>query len=254
MKCPKCGFENRSHARFCKQCGQSLPAQASPPPPSAPTNLICLACGSPVKPGARFCPRCGLPQPTAPPPPPPAQLPAYTPLPAQPPPPAYAQSPAMPPPFTAPQRHSPRWIWWMVGIAVFLCITVVAAAVLCEPKIIGTGEEPAPAAVSIALSNTDLRVGETLTVTAIVTNTGSAPLGNLLYQLVGEQAPLEEASEQRYEENVLPGETNVVTFALQANQEGTATLQVYVLMDVRTTSSFKESLLSEMRTVSITSQ
>ena len=144
MKCPRCGLENRSHARFCKQCGQSLPAQASLPPSSMHTNLVCLACGATVKPRSRFCPRCGRPLPTAPTPPPPAQTPAYTPLLAQPPPPAYTQPPAMSPPFTAPPapaRRSLRWIWWVVGVAVLLCIIVVAVFVVL--KSIGGGEYPA---------------------------------------------------------------------------------------------------------------
>lgn len=153
MKCPRCGLENRSHARFCKQCGQSLPAQASPPLPSAHTKLVCLACGTTVKPRSRFCPRCGRPLSTAFTPPSPAQPPAYTPLPAQPPPPAYAQSPALPASFTAPPapaHRSPRWIWWVVGIAVFLCIIVVAVFVV--PRIIGGGQEPAaPPTPTLAL-------------------------------------------------------------------------------------------------------
>lgn len=33
MQCPKCGLVNASGARFCKQCGQPLPA-ASPQPPA----------------------------------------------------------------------------------------------------------------------------------------------------------------------------------------------------------------------------
>lgn len=32
MQCPKCGLVNAAGARFCKQCGQSLPAASSQPP------------------------------------------------------------------------------------------------------------------------------------------------------------------------------------------------------------------------------
>lgn len=32
MQCPKCGLVNAAGARFCKQCGQSLPAASAQPP------------------------------------------------------------------------------------------------------------------------------------------------------------------------------------------------------------------------------
>jgi class 3 adenylate cyclase/tetratricopeptide (TPR) repeat protein len=46
MKCPKCQFENREGAKFCKECGKKL-------------ELACPQCGNPYKPGARFCDECG---------------------------------------------------------------------------------------------------------------------------------------------------------------------------------------------------
>lgn len=46
MNCPACQSENRSGARFCRECGISL-AQ------------VCTGCGAPVEPGQRFCDGCG---------------------------------------------------------------------------------------------------------------------------------------------------------------------------------------------------
>jgi hypothetical protein len=138
MKCPKCGFENRPEARFCKQCGQPLQAQAAPQKPPTRPGIVCPACGATAKPGAGFCPRCGKPLPAAPAPP--------TPPPAQPV--AYAQPPSQPPPPTAPstpKRHFPRWVWWGGGTIAFLCIVaLVVTAALLGSKFLSTEEEPAP--------------------------------------------------------------------------------------------------------------
>ncbi len=46
MRCPKCQFENRAGARFCKKCGGSL-------------GLRCPACGSPHESDSAFCDECG---------------------------------------------------------------------------------------------------------------------------------------------------------------------------------------------------
>ena len=155
MKCPKCGFENRPDARFCKQCGQPLQAQAAPPVPPTPPGAVCPACGATAKPGARFCPRCGKPLPTAPMPPlahPPTTQPSMPSAPsAQPP--TYAQPPASPPPAVpaAPERRFPRWIWWAGGIAAFVCVAaLVVTAILLGPKLLGGAEEPTAAPVPVA--------------------------------------------------------------------------------------------------------
>lgn len=47
MKCPKCTFENREEAKFCKECGAKL-------------ELACLECGTVYEPGSKFCDECGL--------------------------------------------------------------------------------------------------------------------------------------------------------------------------------------------------
>ena len=46
MKCPKCQFENREGAKFCKKCGNKL-------------ELICPSCGHPYEPDSVFCDECG---------------------------------------------------------------------------------------------------------------------------------------------------------------------------------------------------
>ena len=46
MKCPKCQFENREGAKFCKKCGIEL-------------ELVCPSCGHPYEPDSTFCDECG---------------------------------------------------------------------------------------------------------------------------------------------------------------------------------------------------
>ena len=46
MRCPKCQFENREEAKFCKKCGNKL-------------ELICPSCGHPYQPDSIFCDECG---------------------------------------------------------------------------------------------------------------------------------------------------------------------------------------------------
>jgi len=46
MKCPKCQFENREGAKFCKECGNKL-------------ELICSECGNTYTPDTKFCDECG---------------------------------------------------------------------------------------------------------------------------------------------------------------------------------------------------
>ena len=46
MKCPKCQFENREEAKFCKKCGNKL-------------ELICPSCTHPYQPDSIFCDECG---------------------------------------------------------------------------------------------------------------------------------------------------------------------------------------------------
>lgn len=52
--CPVCGTVNERDARFCIQCGRSLPAEG-----------ICPHCGTVCAPGTKFCGKCGEPLDTA---------------------------------------------------------------------------------------------------------------------------------------------------------------------------------------------
>ncbi len=62
--CPNCGKPLRAGARFCGNCGATLPASTRPgasqvgsAPPLSDVN--CPHCGKPVRQGARFCSNCG---------------------------------------------------------------------------------------------------------------------------------------------------------------------------------------------------
>jgi transcriptional regulator with GAF, ATPase, and Fis domain len=48
MKCPKCQFENREEATFCRKCGSSLKKE-----------IVCQYCCSTNSPDSRFCEKCG---------------------------------------------------------------------------------------------------------------------------------------------------------------------------------------------------
>ncbi len=47
-KCPKCGHEISSKAKFCPECGEKIPAKK-----------FCSNCGAQVSATAKFCPECG---------------------------------------------------------------------------------------------------------------------------------------------------------------------------------------------------
>jgi uncharacterized membrane protein YvbJ len=51
MKCPHCAHENRTGARFCEECGGSLPRPAE--------RITCPSCGFVNRSGVRFCEECG---------------------------------------------------------------------------------------------------------------------------------------------------------------------------------------------------
>jgi hypothetical protein len=62
--CPNCGKPIRPGAKFCGNCGYTLPATPAQagtptPAPAAPGQAACPHCGKPVRPDAKFCPNCG---------------------------------------------------------------------------------------------------------------------------------------------------------------------------------------------------
>jgi DNA-binding IclR family transcriptional regulator/ribosomal protein L40E len=59
MKCPKCGFENRPGARFCKQCGQTLPDVNQILQDISSASTTCPDCGAANEADAHFCSKCG---------------------------------------------------------------------------------------------------------------------------------------------------------------------------------------------------
>ncbi|MBN1179013.1 MAG: zinc ribbon domain-containing protein [Anaerolineae bacterium] len=278
MECPKCGFENRADARFCKQCGQALEVLPTLPP----AGVVCPACGATAKPQARFCPRCGkalvtLPTPT------PEEVPVLTTQPSMPVPPASQTMPSMPKPARAaappaspplppppPKRRFPRWIGWVGGFALFLCLVaaIVAAAIFLLPLV--RGEEtatPTPSAVdvtgvptvtvtpapptqtstpqlvqvfaaelTIAAVPPEVAVGERVTLTVTLTNTGEAMLGLPRYLLVGEWEPVLALATDAgvgHDRAIFPGESDTVVYVLEAMQPGqvvvwaTATMEAH---------------------------
>jgi len=262
MKCPKCGDENRPEARFCKQCGQSLHPRTAPPEPPTIPGTVCPACGATARPRARFCPRCGRSLLAEP--PPPTAAPAQPALPtagdqtyAAP---SSAPAPPVQPPQAstpaAPERRSSRRLWWVGCVLVFVCIAaLVTIAVVFGPRIIGADERPAatgaPALVptteaasipafgaqaGIAASTAELRVGEPVTVTITVTNTGQVTCGSLRYQLLGEWESylrMKMDAVVEHELDVVPGQSDAATFVLEGVQAGTANLRANVTVKTR---------------------
>jgi len=55
-RCPKCGAEVSSGARFCNSCGSPLNVQPSRP---AETGAVCAKCGAKLAAGELFCTNCG---------------------------------------------------------------------------------------------------------------------------------------------------------------------------------------------------
>ena len=60
--CPNCGKPLRPGARFCGNCGHTIPATPSAQAgasPAGPDTIACPQCGKPVRVGAKFCSNCG---------------------------------------------------------------------------------------------------------------------------------------------------------------------------------------------------
>lgn len=128
--CPNCGKPVRPGAKFCGNCGTTMPAAAPPRAAAAPAAPlaqaeapVCPHCGKPVRAGARFCQACGkeITQPVTPPPPTVAPAAADMPL---------APPPEPPAPSKVPQARPRRsgTVWIVITLVVLLVIFLGAAA------------------------------------------------------------------------------------------------------------------------------
>jgi membrane protease subunit (stomatin/prohibitin family) len=54
IKCPKCGQQTSSSAKFCNECGAKVEL--------SPQTVPCVKCGAQVQSGAKFCNECGAKQ------------------------------------------------------------------------------------------------------------------------------------------------------------------------------------------------
>lgn len=272
--CPACGATARPEARFCQRCGKPLPAvpvQPSTPSP-APAQMPVTQPAMPL--GAAQPPGYATPPPVPPPSTPQAARPSlpgwiwwaggaavficivavvivavvFGPQLA-----GRGGAPTAPPPPTATpgvvEAAPPP-----TPVVETTPAEVPATAVPTEAPL-----PPVPGVkIDLALSAGQLLVNDPLAVTVTVVNAGATTVSNLRYRLVGDWTPyleiVEGAGEVRHERDLLPGETDTVTFMLLAAREGSAAIQAYVLMDVHTDPPGVGSLLSEIRTVSVTSQ
>jgi hypothetical protein len=279
ITCPACGATAKPEARFCPRCGGPLVVQ--PGPQSSPLTPPSPAAAS-TQPSMQPISQTA----TAPPQPTPDAQPPYH----SPPPSAPVTAERRPSRWTF---WAVTIAALLCIVATGLTVTVfgpellgrggeeettpaptpiVTASPMAEPKpsptVTSTPGPPDPtptaeaspiptfdAQVVVAISAAELHVGDPLTVTVALTNTGQVTLSNPVYQLVGEPTPgLEWTSQEviRYEGDVSPGATSAATFTLRASQEGRASLQAYVRMDVQTDPASAESLLSEMIALLIT--
>jgi len=286
--CPACGATAKPGARFCPRCGKPLPAVPAQPstPPPAPAQMPVTQPAMP----AGIAPQPGY---AAPPPVPPPSTPqaarrglpgwvwwaggvlvficivavvvvavVFGPQligrggePAAPPPPTETPGvvEAAPTPTPIVETTPTETLATEAPTATPQTETPVTEAPTEVPLPPASGVE-----IGIAVSADQLQVNDPLAVTVTVVNGGEATVSNLRYRLVGDWTPylevVEGAGEVRNAKVLLPGEADTATFVLRAALEGRATIQAYVLMDVHTDPPAVGSLLSEIRTVSVTSQ
>ena len=271
--CPACGATAKPRARFCPRCGKPLPEEPSPPlketqpsmapvsepyvPPPAPAPpsaaavperrspgwlkwaagivaFICIVAVAVA--GIVFVPRLIAPsggQDARGPSPTPAEAPSQTPTAEAPPtqisPPT---TPTLPSPIEPAPPESP------VG----------------TPTLEASPEPGFQAQVGVVASRSELRVGEQVTVTVTVTNTGQTPFGSLRYQLLGEWEPVASPITDavvEHELDVEPGQSDVATFVLQATQAGTARIQANVTAKTREDEAAVKSVTSGERVESV---
>jgi hypothetical protein len=248
--CPACGATAKPRARFCPRCGKPLPSDLTQPSPSTADTIA----------GTSSIPQPDATQPS----PPPVHPPART-QPMIPPPPS--PSPA------TPERSFPRWAGWMAAIVACMCVaTVIASAIAFGPRLLD-GQEPAvtptpvaspsgelpptepstpvdeptpaptpemattfDAQITIAASATEVRIGDPLTITVTVTNTGQITFGGLRYQLLGTWEPFLGAPSSavtNHPVDVPSTASDTATFILEAIQPGMAQIHANVTVDTR---------------------
>lgn len=266
--CPVCGATAKPGARFCPRCGKPLPAAPAPPAPAAPTPYTPLP---PTVPSMSPLPSQ---------PPPPGQPPTYAQPPSVPPPPAPERGgpkwvlwlvlaaaclcAVLLIVAGVAFRHR---IATVLGIASPTALptetpTVAATAPTWTPTPSSTATAPPPtetleataptvspelvfgAMVSAAVSTGagEVAVGDLITVTVTVTNTGGLSFVITGYQLVGQVAPFLELMEQSEPSGLVidPGGADWATFVLSAKNAGEVGPRVIVTMEVQTTPPFVE--------------
>jgi len=104
------------------------------------------------------------------------------------------------------------------------------------------------AQVTITASTTELHIGDAVTVTVTIHNTGQVPFGSLRYQLLGEWEPFLGAptgAAVGHELDVPSGESDTATFILEAMAPGTAQIHANVTVDTREEPSTVKPISSE---------
>ncbi len=275
--CPACGATAKPGARFCPRCGKPLPAAPTPPlgQPSPPATQPAM----PVEP---------LPSTTPSLPVPPAQPPTYAQPPAVPPPPAAPSAPRRrPAPWVWWGGCAVVILCIVLAVAaVFVVPRIIGDREEPSATPVPTTEIPtdtptgaptaaptetpteAPTAAStealtpsafdaqvgISASATELQVGDLLTITVTLTNTGAAPIGMPRFQLLGEWTPylgLLMDSVVHHELDVTPGASDTATFVLEAVEPGTVILRANVTMEAHEPPRW-ESRSSDEISISIT--
>ncbi|MGB9777660.1 MAG: hypothetical protein ACPL7C_14115, partial [Anaerolineae bacterium] len=177
-------------------------------------------------------------------------------------------------------QPAPRWLWLALPIALVLCLAAAAGLgywayrqgklSFLQPRPTPTAEPTAtppgvseatptpaptvaPAQVALYPSATELKVGDLLTLTVTLTNTGDLPWTQTEYRLLGEWEPVLkiESSPEPSSEGLAAGGSRSVTFTLTAQQPGTATLEVLALIQTGGDRPRRDKVVSEAVKVNV---